>query len=83
MSEGPGRKPTVDDEEILDVFRKQSDPVLTATEVSEQLPLGRRGTLKRLRDLEDRNILKSKEVGSGSRVWWFPGHTSTELTGRH
>ncbi len=83
MSEGPGRKPTVGDEEILEIFREQSDPVLTATEVSEHLPLGRRGTLKRLRDLEDRRILQSKEVGSGSRIWWFPGHTETEIAGRY
>ncbi len=83
MSEGPGRKPTVGDEEILEIFREQSDPVLTATEVSEHLPLGRRGTLKRLRDLEDRRILQSKEVGSGSRIWWFPGHTETEIPGRY
>ncbi len=83
MSEGPGRKPTVEDEEILEVFREQSDPVLTATEVSEKLPLGRRGTLKRLRDMEDRRILRSKEVGSGSRVWWFPGYTGTEPAGRY
>ncbi len=83
MSEGPGRKPTVDDEEILDVFREQLDPVLTATEVSEQLSLGRRGTLKRLRNLEDSGTLKSKEVGSGSRVWWYPGHTQTDPAGRY
>jgi hypothetical protein len=78
MCEGPGRKPTVEDVEILDVFRTSADPVLTATEVSEQLPLGRRGILKRLRALEDEGTLKSKEVGSGSRVWWYPGHTETQ-----
>jgi len=77
MSDGPGRKPTVEDDEILAVFRNSSDPVLTATEIFEQLPLGRRGVLKRLRNLEERDILRSKEVGSGSRVWWYPGHTET------
>jgi len=81
MSDGPGRKPTVEDDEILNVFRTSADPVLTATELSEQLPLGRRGVLKRLRALEKEGTLRSKEVGSGSRVWWYPGHTETQ-TGR-
>jgi len=77
MSDGPGRKPTVEDDEILDVFRASVDPVLTATEVSEELPLGRRGVLKRLRTLEKEGVLRSKEVGSGSRIWWYPGYTET------
>jgi DNA-binding Lrp family transcriptional regulator len=80
MSDGPGRKPTVEDDEILDVFRSAADPILTATEVAEQLPMGRRGALKRLNNLEDRGVLKSKEVGSGSRVWWLPGYTDTKLS---
>jgi DNA-binding Lrp family transcriptional regulator len=78
MSDGPGRKPTVGDEEILDIFRTTEDPILTATEVADNLSLGRRAVLKRLRDLEDQRILQSKEVGSSSRVWWYPGHTDTE-----
>lgn len=77
MNNGPGRKPTVSDDEILSVFRKSADPVLTASEVAEEFPIGRRAALKRLRALEDSGKLRSKEAGSGSRVWWFPGHTST------
>ncbi|PSP32698.1 hypothetical protein BRC64_05735 [Halobacteriales archaeon QH_10_67_22] len=78
MSDGPGRKPTVSDDEILDVFRDATDPVLTASEVADQFPLGRRAIFKRLRDLADRGVVESKETGSGGRVWWLPGHTTTE-----
>lgn len=77
MSDGPGRKPTVSDDEILDVFRNSSDPVLTASEIAEGLPVGRRAVFKRLRDLADQGVLESKETGSGGRVWWLPGHTET------
>lgn len=77
MSDGPGRKPTVSDDEILAVFRNSADPVLTSSEVAEELPVGRRAALKRLRAIEDSGELRSKEAGSGSRVWWLPGHTST------
>lgn len=72
MSDGPGRKPTVSDDEILDVFRNSSDPVLTASEVAEELSLSRRGAYKRLRNLAEQDILESKQVGSSSKVWWFP-----------
>lgn len=77
MSDGPGRKPTATDDEILDVFRESADPVLTASEVAQSLPIERRATLKRLQNLFDEGVLKSKETGSGSRVWWLPGHTKT------
>lgn len=72
MSDGPGRKPTVSDDEILDVFRNSSDPVLTASEVADELSLSRRGAFKRLRDLAERGVLESKQVGSSSKVWWYP-----------
>ena len=78
MSDGPGRKPTVSDDEILAVFRESADPVLTASEVAEDLPIGRRAVHKRLRKLADEGVLHSKDAGSGSRVWWLPGSTSTD-----
>ncbi|WP_245697889.1 hypothetical protein [Haloplanus vescus] len=65
------------DEEILDVFKRSDDPILTASEVSDALNMGRRGMLARLESLEERGLLKSKKVGGRSVVWWYPGHTST------
>lgn len=82
MSDGPGRKPTVSDEEILDLFRKSADPVLTASEIAEEIPLGRRAVFKRLRNLADQGVLESKETGSGGRVWWLPGSTETDSRNR-
>lgn len=78
MDDGPGRKPTVTDEEILEIFVEADDPVLTTREVAESLPLGRRGTLKRLKQLEERGYVKSKEDSGRNTVWWYPGHTSTK-----
>lgn len=76
-SDGPGRKPTVSDEEILAVFENAEDPVLMADEVAESLTIGRRAVYNRLRDLEKRGILESKKTGARSTVWWYPGHTVT------
>lgn len=67
----PGRKPTVSDEDILDVFREASDPVLTTTEVAAEIDIGHRGTLDRLRKLADEGTLEMKKVGDTGAVWWF------------
>src|SRR6056297_2617387 len=57
------------DENILGVFETTDDPVLTTSEVAEELPIGKRATLNRLEDLVDREEIDSKDVGVG-RVWW-------------
>ncbi len=77
-SDGPGRKPTVSDEEILAVFVNADDPVLMADEVAESLPIGRRAVYNRLRSLEEQGTLKSKKTGARSTVWWYSGYTTTD-----
>jgi response regulator of citrate/malate metabolism len=69
---GPGRKPTVSNDEILDVFRQATDPVLTTTEVAEQIELSRRGAFDRLDQLADDDVIEMKKVGETGAVWWFP-----------
>lgn len=81
MSDGPGREPTITDDEILEVFMSVSDPVLTTSELAEVLPIERRGILDRLKQLEAQGTLKSKKVGGRSKVWWYPGYTSTSDSG--
>lgn len=74
---GPGRKPTVSDDEILDIFRQSSDPVLTTGEVAEKLDIGHRGTYDRLQKLANGGTLEMKKVGDSGAVWWDPKHTTT------
>ena len=69
---GPGRKPTVSDREIIEVFRQAADPVLTTAEVAEQVNLGRRGTFDRLDQLAKADKIKMKKVGESGAVWWYP-----------
>jgi len=77
MENGPGRPPSVSDDQILDVFKSAADPVLTSSEVAEKLEMGRRGILTRLESLEEQGYLRSKKVGGRSAVWWYPGYSST------
>ena len=65
-----GRKPRVTDDDLLDVFRETSDPVLSTAEVADALPIKRRGTLNRLRALEAEGALDSKQIGGRNTVWW-------------
>jgi len=67
----PGRTPEVTDEEILAVLRESDEPVLTAGEVAEQLPIGRRAIHDRLVDLRERGLVERKNVGPRA-VWWIP-----------
>jgi hypothetical protein len=68
----PGRKPTVSDDDILDVFRQASDPVLTTAEVADRIDIGHRGTYDRLQKLADEGALEMKKVGDSGAVWWYP-----------
>lgn len=77
MSDGPGRKPRITDEEILDVFRSSSDPVLTTGEVASEVDITHRGVRNRLEKLEEEGKIKSKKVGARAMVWWDLEHTTT------
>lgn len=70
----PGRKPRVDDEELLRLFRDSDDPVLSTAEVTEQLPIKRSATYKRLSTLRDNGQLTGKDIGGRNTIWWIPGN---------
>lgn len=69
---GPGRQPTVSDDEILESFREASDPVLTTNEVADAIGLGRRGAYDRLVQLSEDGRLEQKKIGEKAAVWWSP-----------
>lgn len=81
MSDGPGRRPEVTDEEILAVFKSSSEPVLTTSEVAAEFDITHRGLRNRLENLEEEDKLRSKKVGARAIVWWDPTHISTTETG--
>lgn len=68
-----GRPPRVSDDEILAVFRESQDPVLIASEVAAELPIGRRGVYKRLEQLAEEGELGRKKIGGRGTVWWLTG----------
>jgi len=77
-----GRKPRVTDKDLLDVFHDAEDPVLSTAEVAESVPIKRRGTLNRLRGLEDAGDLESKQIGGRNTVWWLVDERDVSDTDR-
>lgn len=67
---GGGRKETVDDREILGLFREDDDPVLFTQEVAQEIGFSSQGTLPRLHNLAEEGLLESKK-GGRSIVWWL------------
>jgi predicted transcriptional regulator len=65
-----GRKPTKSDREILRVFVDHSDPALFTTEVGDELGFSQPGILKRLRSLEESDLIEGKSSGN-SNIWWI------------
>lgn len=67
---GPGRKKTVSDMDILRAFAMDRAPFIHPTELAERFDMSRQGIYKRLVDLEERGLLKSKKAAD-ARNWWL------------
>ena len=68
-----GRKPRVKDEDITGVFWNADTPVLSTSDVADELPITKRATFDRLSKLEEAGTLGSELFpagGSEVRVWW-------------
>jgi DNA-binding Lrp family transcriptional regulator len=59
---------------VYDLFKEREDRAkpLTATDVMDAIGCSRRTAHNKLNELVDRGILKTRKVGSRSRVWWVP-----------
>ncbi|QIO23073.1 helix-turn-helix domain-containing protein [Haloarcula sp. JP-L23] len=65
-----GRKPVVSDKQILELFIEADDPVVSAPELADELPISKTAVYKRLRDLDERGLIDSKKFGQG-KAWWI------------
>lgn len=76
--EGGKYTATVSDEEILAAIDQARAPVVTAADLEEVLPIGRRAIRERLLDLLEQGRVARKKVGGRAVVWW---HTAQADTG--
>lgn len=68
-----GREKTISDDEILQLFRDSSDPVLTTSEVAEEFDFSNAGAGKRLKALVNEGELESKRAGRNPVYWLAEG----------
>ena len=68
--EGGRYTATVSDEEIVAAIDQAPSPVVTAADLDEVLPIGRRAIRERLLDLLDQDRVARKKVGGRAVVWW-------------
>lgn len=59
----------VNDEQIMNVIRRQDEKVVKTAEIAEELPITQNWTSNRLNELESKGRVHSKSAGQG-RVWW-------------
>lgn len=70
MNDDMPRSATVSDDRILDVLHDSEDPIRTVPKMAEEIDLSRDGLRRRLIDLEDRGLVRSKTAGANAVVWW-------------
>lgn len=75
-----GRKRTVTNKEILETLSAISEPFLTTTEVADELDFSQPGALRRLRELEELNLVGTKKAGN-SNTWWITDRGRAYLDG--
>ncbi|WP_232700555.1 hypothetical protein [Halobacterium wangiae] len=65
-----GRKPTIDDEDILYRVVISSGPVVSTTEIVRAFNLTYQGMHSRLQSMAEEGLLDTKKIGR-ARAWWI------------
>lgn len=65
-----GRKETVSDAEILQLFEDADEPILSTSDVADLIDFSNRGANTRLYRLHDQGHLGLKQAGK-TNVWWI------------
>jgi predicted ArsR family transcriptional regulator len=60
----------VSDEEIIEAFERIDGPFVTATELADELPIGRVGIRKRLESLHEEGRIGRKQPITQMIGWW-------------
>lgn len=61
-------------QDVIEVFVQRDDHArpMTAGDIMDEVGCSRRTAHNKLNELVERDVLKTRKVGSRSRVWWVP-----------
>ena len=65
-----GPDPAASDEDILRVIRNHYAPAIGTQDVADELDVARQTADRRLRAMEQENLVGTDKVGQ-SRIWWI------------
>jgi len=71
-AEATAGKQKVSDDQVVQLFHDASQPIRTAGDLTEALPITRQAVNKRLRRLASNGTLCRRKVGSSAVVYWLP-----------
>jgi DNA-binding transcriptional ArsR family regulator len=60
----------VSDNGVLKAFDRVADPVMTASELADELPMTREATTRRLGRMREAGLVDRKKTGARSVAWW-------------
>jgi DNA-binding MarR family transcriptional regulator len=69
----------IPDNDFLRIFALSPDPVLSATEITEQLPVSNQAVNKRLNRFERDGLVHSKKVGASAKIYWLTDEGKEKL----
>jgi len=58
------------DLKYLEAMLLHADPVVSAPELADEVSVTQQAAHKKLQNLEQRDLVRSKQVGSAAVVWW-------------
>ena len=60
----------VTEQDILKLFERADEPVLTAQEVADEVPITRAAVTYRLNKMHEKDLIGKKETGARAVAWW-------------
>lgn len=67
----PSHSKGIPDVDYLRLFALSPDPVVTAGELTEELPVTNQAVNTRLKRMSRDGLVESKKVGASARVYWI------------
>lgn len=70
MSGGQSQDRKISEQDILKIFDEADAPVLTSSEIAEELPVSRQAVNYRLEQMLEKELVGKKKTGARSVAWW-------------
>ena len=74
---------TITPERVLGVMRAAETPVVTASDIADELECTPEAVTKKLKQLQEQDRVARRQVGARAVVWWLTEQPALETDGAH